>query len=174
LVNAVGISANDIVVVSAAAGGVGSLVVQWARELGATVVGLAGPRNHDWLRGYGVVPVDYAGPDLTGRIRSAVDGRQVSAVLDTHGPEYVQLGIDLGVRPDRIASIADFTAGERGAHAIQHTSVARPEVLTEIAQLLASGRIELPIAATYPLAEVSAAYRDLEGGHTRGKIVLVP
>ncbi len=174
LVHAVDLAEGDVVVVSAAAGGVGSLVVQWARNLGATVVGLAGPRNHDWLRGYGVVPVDYSGPALIGRIRSALDGRQVSALLDTHGPEYVQLGLELGVRPDRIASIADFGAGERGAQAIQHTSVARPEVLTEIAQLLATGRLDLPIAATYPLAEVGAAYRDLETGHTRGKIVLIP
>ena len=132
------------------------------------------PAQHDWLRGYGVVPVDYAGPDLAGRIRAAVDGRQVERAPRHARPEYVQLGLELGVRPDRIASIADFAAGERGAHAIQHTSVARPEVLTEIAQLLASGRLELPIAATYPLAEVGAAYRELESGHTRGKIVLVP
>jgi NADPH:quinone reductase-like Zn-dependent oxidoreductase len=174
LVHAVDIAAGDVVVVSAAAGGVGSLAVQWARNLGATVVGLAGPRNHDWLRGYGVVPVDYAAPELADRIRGALDGRQVSALLDTHGPKYVQLGLDLGVRPDRIASIADFRAGERGAHAIQHSSVARPEVLTEIAQLLATGRLQLPIAATYPLTEVRAAFRELEDGHTRGKIVLVP
>lgn len=174
LVHTAEVSANDVVLVSAAAGGVGSLASQWARNLGAAVVGLARPVNHEWLRGYGVVPVDYTGADLAQRVRQALDGRQVTAVLDTYGPQYVQLGMDLGVSPGRIATIADFSAGERGAKVVQHFAVASPPVLTEIAEALASGRLQMPIAATYPLAEVREAYRDLERGHTRGKIVLLP
>jgi NADPH:quinone reductase-like Zn-dependent oxidoreductase len=174
LVHATGLTADDVVLVSAAAGGVGSLTAQWARTLGATVVGLARPVNHDWLRGYGIRPVDYSGAGLADRIRDAVDGRQVTTVLDTHGPEYVQLGLDLGVDPSRIATIVDFAAGEKGAQLVLHSSVARPDVLTEIAEALASGRLELPIAATYPLTAVRDAYRELERGHTRGKIVLIP
>ena len=77
LVHTAEVSADDVVLVSAAAGGVGSLASQWARNLGAAVVGLARPVNHEWLRGYGVPPVDYTGADLGGRIRQALDGRQV-------------------------------------------------------------------------------------------------
>ena len=174
LVHAVEVTAQDVVLVSAAAGGVGSLVVQWARNLNATVVGLASPANHDWLRSYGVLPVDYTGDRLAERVRQVIDGRQVTAVLDTHGSQYVQLGIDLGVNPQRIATIADFTAAERGAKLVRHFTVASPQVLTEIAEALASGQLEMPIAATYPLANVRDAYRELEQGHTRGKIVLLP
>ena len=174
LVHTAEVAANDVVLVSATAGGVGSLASQWARNLGAAVVGLARPVNHEWLRGYGVVPVDYTGADLAQRVRQALDGRQVTALLDTYGQQYVQLGLDLGVSPGRIATIADFSAGQRGAKVVQHFAVASPPVLTEIAEALASGRLQMPIAATYPLSEVREAYRDLERGHTRGKIVLLP
>jgi NADPH:quinone reductase-like Zn-dependent oxidoreductase len=174
LVHAVEVTAQDVVLVSAAAGGVGSLVVQWARNLNATVVGLASPGNHEWLRSYGVLPVDYTGEGLAERVRQVIDARQVTTVLDTHGSQYVQLGIDLGVNPQRIATIADFAAGERGAKLVLHVTVASPQVLTEIAEALASGQLEMPITATYPLANVRDAYRELEHGHTRGKIVLIP
>ena len=174
LVHAAEVSANDVVLVSAAAGGVGSLASQWARNLGAAVVGLARTANHEWLRRYGVLPIDYTAADLGLRIDRALGGRQVTAVLDTYGPRYVQLGLDLGVSSRRIATIADFGAGERGAKVVQHFAVASPPVLTEIAEALASGRLHMPIAATYALSDVRDAYRDLERGHTRGKIVLVP
>lgn len=118
--------------------------------------------------------VDYTGADLGGRIRQALDGRQVTVVLDTYGPQYVQLGLDLGVSPHGIATIADFSAGERGAKVVQHFAVASPPVLAEIAEALASRRLQMPIAATYALSDVRDAYRDLERGHTRGKIVLMP
>ena len=49
-----------------------------------------------------------------------------------------------------------------------------PEILTEMADLVASGAIEIPIAATYPLARVADAFEELERRHTRGKIVLIP
>jgi hypothetical protein len=85
---------------------------------------------------------------LADRIRDAVDGRPVTAVLDTHGAEYVQLGLDLGVEPSRIATIVDFAAAEKRVQVVLHSSAATPDVLTEIAEALASGLLELPIAAT--------------------------
>ena len=51
---------------------------------------------------------------------------------------------------------------------------ARAEVLAELAELIDAGRLEVPIARTYPLAEVREAYRELERRHTLGKIVLIP
>ncbi|UUT34287.1 zinc-binding dehydrogenase [Microbacterium elymi] len=126
------------------------------------------------MRGLGVVPVDYHGEGLADRIRAAAEGRPIAALLDTHGGGYIELGLDLGVEPARVATIADFTAREKGAQWVGHDAAATPAVLAALAGEIAAGRLEVPIAARYPLAEVRAAYTDLERRRTRGKIVLVP
>src|SRR6185437_5517134 len=108
VVRAVNLTEGDTVVVSGAAGGVGSLAVQLARRTGATVIGLASEHNHEWLRGHGVVPVTY-GDGVAERVREAApDG--VDALIDTVGGGYVKLALDLGVPADRIDTIADFEA----------------------------------------------------------------
>ncbi len=172
-VRAVAVSADDTVVVSGAAGGVGSLTVQLAREKGATVIGLAGEDNHAWLEDHHVIPVTY-GEGVAERIRAAApDG--VDAFIDTFGSGYVELALELGVAPERIDTIIDFDAVERhGVKAEGNSAADSAEVLAELAQLIADGRLELPVARTYPLAEVREAYEELERRHTRGKIVLIP
>jgi len=163
---------GETVVVSAAAGGVGVLTVQLARRTGATVVGVASEANHDWLRAHGVVPVAH-GDRLVDRIRAAAPS--VDAFIDLFGDGYVDVALALGVPPDRIDTIIDFAAvEEHGVKADGNAVGARPEVLAELAVLLAKGELELPVAATYPLERVQDAYRELERRHTRGKIVLVP
>ena len=163
---------GETVVVSAAAGGVGVLTVQLARRAGATVVGVASAANHDWLRAHGVVPVAH-GEGLVDRIRAVAP--TVDAFIDLFGEGYVDVALALGVRPDRIDTIIDFAAvEEHGVKADGNAVGARPEVLAELAALLAKGELELPVAATFPLARVQDAYRELERRHTRGKIVLVP
>ncbi len=163
---------GETVVVSAAAGGVGVLTVQLARRTGATVVGVASEANHDWLRAHGVVPVA-RGDGLVDRIRAAAP--TVDAFIDLFGDGYVDVALALGVPPDRIDTIIDFAAvEEHGVKADGNAVGARPEVLAELAALLAKGELELPVAATYPLERVQDAYRELERRHTRGKIVLVP
>ncbi len=172
-VRAVALAADDTVVVAGAAGGVGSLAVQLARRAGARVIGLAGPANHDWLRAHGVVPVAY-GEGAGERIREAAPGG-VDALIDTVGTGYVALALELGVAPGRIDTIADFAAAaEHGVQTAGNADGASAETLRELASLIAAGELELPIAAAYPLARVQDAYRELERGHTRGKIVLVP
>ena len=94
-VAAVGVQAGDTVVVSGAAGGVGSLAVQLAKHRGATVIGLASPANHDWLSAHGVIGVGY-GDGVAERIRAAAGGT-VDAFIDTFGADYIRLAIDLGV-----------------------------------------------------------------------------
>jgi NADPH:quinone reductase-like Zn-dependent oxidoreductase len=164
---------GETVVVSAAAGGVGSIAVQLARRRGATVIGLAGERNHDWLRAHDIVPVTY-GEGQAQRIRGAAKGK-VDAFIDTFGGGYVDLALELGVEPERINSIADFAAASRHGAQTQGThSIASAESLAELAQLAAAGELEVPIARVYPLDQVRDAYRELEQRHTRGKIVLVP
>lgn len=172
-VRAVALGEGDTVVVSGAAGGVGSLVVQLARRTGATVIGLAGAANHEWLASHGVVPVAY-GEGVADRVRAAApDG--VDAFIDTYGDGYVELALELGVTPGRINTVIDFAAVDKhGVNAEGNMAAASAEVLTELAGLVADGRLEVPIANVYPLAEVRAAYEELERRHTRGKIVLRP
>ena len=172
-VAAVAPRAGETVVVSAAAGGVGSVAVQLARRTGATVIGLASERNHDWLRGHGVIPVTY-GDGQAERIAAAAGGK-VDAFLDTFGGGYVDLAIELGVPSRRINTISDFEAVERHGVQAQGThSIATAPLLAELAALVADGRLEIPVAGTYPLADVRAAYRDLAARHSHGKIVLLP
>ncbi len=172
-VQAVAPQAGETVVVSAAAGGVGSVAVQLARRTGATVIGLAGERNHEWLRRHDIVPVTY-GDGEADRIRAAAGG-PIDAFIDTFGGGYVDLAIELGVDPQRINTIADFEAVERlgvqgqGTHAIASSAL-----LAELADLVADGSLEIPIAVTFPLDQVRDAYRELAARHTHGKIVLLP
>jgi NADPH:quinone reductase-like Zn-dependent oxidoreductase len=172
-VRAVALAEGDTVVVSGAAGGVGSIAVQLARLAGAQVIGLASPANHEWLTGHGVIPVSY-GDGVGDRIRAASAGR-VDAFIDTFGGGYVDLALELGVRPDRIDTIIDFEAAQRhGVKTDGNMVGASPEVLAELAGLIDKGILEIPIARVYPLTEVREAYRELERRHTRGKIVLDP
>ena len=172
-VRAVAIAEGDIVAVSGAAGGVGSLAVQLAKDAGATVIGLASEANHEWLSAHGVIPVAY-GDGMAERIRTAASGR-IDAFIDTYGDGYVELALELGVETERIDTIIDFAAVEKyGVKGEGNMAGASAEVLTELAGLIADGRLEVPIAKAYPLAEVSEAYRELERRHTRGKIVLRP
>jgi NADPH:quinone reductase-like Zn-dependent oxidoreductase len=172
-VDAVAPQAGETVVVSAAAGGVGSVAVQLARRTGATVIGLAGEQNHDWLRRHDIVPVTY-GDGQADRIRAAAHGT-ADAFIDTFGGGYVDLAIELGIAPQRVNTIIDYAAAERlGVHAQGTHAVANATRLAEVAAMVADGSVEIPIARTFPLDRVRDAYRELAARHTRGKIVLVP
>ncbi|MFE5034309.1 NADP-dependent oxidoreductase [Streptomyces sp. NPDC056683] len=165
---------EETVVVSGAAGGVGALAVQLARRRGATVVGLASEANHAWLTAHGVVPVVY-GKGAADRIRKAADGKHVDAFIDTFGDGYVDMAVDLGVRPERINTVRDWRAAARvGARTYGEGSAAAAVVVGELARLAARGDLDVPIARVYPLERVREAFRDLERGHAQGKIVLRP
>ncbi len=172
-VRAVDIRPEETVAVSAAAGGVGTIVVQLLRLKGARVLGIASPLNADWLRGHGVETIPY-GDGLAERLESAAPNG-IQAFIDLFGPEYVQLAADLGVPHDRIETIISYELAEAlGAKTDGSATASTPEVLAEMAGLAASGAIEVPIAATYTLDEVRDAFEELEQRHTRGKIVLIP
>ena len=172
-VRAVSAGAGDTVVVSAAAGGVGTVVVQLLQVRGASVIGIASAANHAWLSAHGVTPVTY-GDGLAGRLKAAApDG--IDAFIDLFGPDYVRLAVDLGVPRDRIETIIAFDAAhEYGTKAEGSSDASTTDVLAEVTDLVASGQIEIPIAASYPLDEVRQAYTELEQRHTRGNIVLIP
>jgi NADPH:quinone reductase-like Zn-dependent oxidoreductase len=159
--------------VSAAAGGVGSIAVQLVRMRESIVIGIASESNHAWLLAHDVIPVEY-GDGLEQRVRAAAP-RGVQAFIDTFGPEYIDLAVALGVPPDRIDTIISFErATEIGAHTEGSAAGSTPEVMSALAELAADGRLEVPIAATFPLERVQDAYAELEQRHTRGKIVLIP
>lgn len=172
-VRAVDPQPGETVAVSAAAGGVGSIAVQLLVLRKAVVLGIAGPGNADWLRAHRVIPIAY-GDGLADRLRKAAPNG-IDAFIDLFGPEYVQLAVDLGVAPDRIDTIISFQkAGEVGAKTEGSTDASTPQVLAEMADLVASGAIDFDVAATYPLDRVADAYEELEQRHTHGKIVLLP
>ncbi len=172
-VRAIGHAEGDTVAVSAAAGGVGTVVVQLLRIKGAKVIGIASPDNHPWLSAHGVTPVAY-GDGLAERLKAAAP-QGIDAFIDLFGPDYVQLAVDLGIPPDRIETIISREkAAEVGAKVEGSGDATTTEVLSEMAGYVASGQIEIPIAATYPLQDVKAAFARLEERHTHGKIVLIP
>ncbi len=172
-VRAVDAKEGDAIAVSAAAGGVGTVVVQLLALRGSRVLGIASEANADWLRAHAAIPVPY-GDGLAERLRDAASGK-INGFIDLFGPEYLDLAVSLGVPRDRIETIASFQrAQELGVKAEGSGTASTPDVLAEMAHLVASGAIEIPIAATYPLDRVADAYAELEQRHTRGKIVLIP
>jgi NADPH:quinone reductase-like Zn-dependent oxidoreductase len=174
-VGSVELTPSDTVAIAGAAGGVGAIAVQLAKRTGATVLGVAGPSNDQWLAAHGVIPVNY-GDGLADRLRTAAPDGRVDAFLDFFGGGYVELAItELGIAPDRIDTIIDFPALERfGVKFVGNQDGADAAVLGELAALIAAGQLEVPIAEVIPLDEVQRAYSTLERRHTRGKIVLRP
>jgi len=172
-VGAVDPKPGETVAVSAAAGGVGTVVVQLLAVRGAHVLGIASSANATWLAAHGATPVPYGdrlAEDLAAAAPSGID-----AFIDLFGPDYVQLAVDIGIPRDRIETIISREkAQELGTKNAGSGDASNREVLTEMAALVASGRIEIPIAATYPLDRVRDAFAELEQRHTRGKIVLIP
>ncbi|WOP20090.1 NADP-dependent oxidoreductase [Raineyella sp. LH-20] len=164
------VGAGDTLLVGGATGGVGLVVSQLAVAAGATVVGTAAARNHDLLRSLGVVPVAY-GDGLVDRL-APYD--TLTAVIDCHGREALDAGIHLGVPTDRMTAIAAYKAlAELGVRNVERAARTAKH-LAELTDRIAAGRLVIPIAATYPLDDVAAAFTALESSHAPGKIVVLP
>lgn len=138
------------------------------------MIGIASTAAAGWLASVGVTRVSY-GDGLPGRLRAAAP-RGISAFIDCYGGGYVDLAVELGVPLQRIDTIIDWDAARRtGARAEGLAAAADPAAaLAELAALVATGELEVPIASTYPLDKVQDAYAELEQRHTNGKIVLLP
>ncbi len=174
-VRAVALTKGDTVVVSSAAGGVGSIVVQLAVNAGARVIGLASEDNHAWLKQKGVIPLDFDG-DVAQKIKTAAAGR-TDAFIDTYGHGYVDLAIQLGIRPDRIDTLVDPSHEAVKKYGVKNEGsleASTAQVLAELAALVEQGCLEIPIAHLYKLEQVREAFAELEQHHTHGKIVLQP
>jgi enoyl reductase len=164
------VRAGDTVLVHAAAGGVGTVAVQLAREWGARAIGTASPRNHDYLRSLGAEPVAY-GDGLAERVRAlAPDG--VDVAFDAHGgPEAMDVSLALVADRGRIGTIANFGAARHGITVVRGTRSA--ETLATLADLYAAGRLRIHVSDAVPLLRAADAHREAETGHVRGKLVLV-
>ncbi|MGV9313684.1 NADP-dependent oxidoreductase [Streptomyces sp. NPDC003691] len=167
-----GLAAGETLLIHGAAGGVGTAAVQLALARGAQVIGTASPARHSALRALGVTPVAY-GEGLVDRVREAApDG--VDAVLDTAGKGALPDSIELrGGTTDRIVTIADPAAAEYGV-TFSGTARRDPAQLAAHAVLAAEGRLRIPVAEVFPLAEAGRAQYASEHGHAPGKLILKP
>lgn len=172
----VGVKGGDTVLVHGAAGGVGSVVAQLAKERGATVIGTARQQNHDALRAYGAVPVEY-GTGLIDRVRAAAPNG-IDAAIDTVGTdEAVDVSLELLTDRARLVSTGAFgrasadgflTVG--GPASMERRRLASPLLLEQAG----AGVFEVTVAKTFPLAEAAVAHAELQSTHPRGKFVLIP
>jgi NADPH:quinone reductase-like Zn-dependent oxidoreductase len=167
-----GAGSGSTLLISGASGSVGSAAVQLAVVRGARVIGTASPANHDYLRSLGAEPVAY-GEGLARRVRAlAPDG--VGAALDVAGSGVLPELIELAGGPEHVVTIADFGGAQQHGVRFSSGDAGRAvHALAEIGELIESGRFSLPVAQTFPLAEIAEAHRAGEDGHVRGKLVLV-
>lgn len=166
------VQSSDVIVISAAAGGVGSLAAQLAIHRGATVVGIAGEGNAEFLRSLGVVPVAY-GAGVRDRILAASPG-PITKLLDCYGRDYVQLGFSLGLRGSAVGTLVpSLRVILRGAR-FTGSRHAWPGDLEVVAKLVADGTIKTVLARTFPfeIEAVRDAFTELAEGHVRGKLVV--
>jgi NADPH:quinone reductase-like Zn-dependent oxidoreductase len=167
-----GVQKGQTVVVNGAAGGVGIAATQLAVARGATVIGTASERNHEFLRELGAIPVTY-GPGLPDRVRAAAP-QGVDLALDTAGRGAVADLIALTGVPSNVVSIADFDAPKLGARVTDGSEGRAWETLREAADLYEQGRFTMPVERSFPLSEATAAHDLSESGHVRGKVILIP
>ncbi|MFB7629350.1 NADP-dependent oxidoreductase [Streptomyces sp. NPDC056149] len=167
LLREVGVRPGQTLLVSGASGGVGSAVLQIARDRGIATIGTAGAANQDYLRGLGALATTY-GEGWVERVRHL--GR-VDAALDLAGSGVLRELVELTGDPQKVLSIADLSAPEFG---VRFSGVAGsvPEALAEAVDLISRGRLHIPVEKSYPLAEAAAAHADSQAGHTRGRRVL--
>ncbi|MEV0650500.1 NADP-dependent oxidoreductase [Phytomonospora sp. NPDC050363] len=165
------VAPGDTLLVHGAAGGVGTIAVQLARHLGATVVGTASERNHEHLRSIGAIPVTY-GEGLTGRVREAAPGGVTVAFDAAGGERALHDSIELGVEPARIGTITAYEEAERlGALGVRGPRTAAR--LAELVELWSAGALRITISRTFRLDEAAEAHRLVEARHLTGKMVFV-
>jgi NADPH:quinone reductase-like Zn-dependent oxidoreductase len=167
----VGVKSGETLLVSGAAGGIGSAVLQFARLRGITVIGTASTPKHDYLRGLGAIPTTY-GPGLAERMRElAPEG--VDAVLDLAGSGIIPELIEIVGDPSRVLSVADFSAPQYGAKFSYGPPTNLHRVLADVARLCSEGLFRLRVEQTFPLGQPREAQEVSAKGHVTGKLVIL-
>ena len=171
------LQAGETVLMLGASGGVGSMAIQLARHAGATVIAVASARNADFMKSLGAdFAVDYAAGPIAEAVRKvAPDG--VEVLFDAAGGDTLAHSV-AALKPDgRLVSLladADglpLPAGVTFTHLIAQASVPDLDRLRELAE---AGHLRVPIARTFPLADIRPAFEQMESRHTTGKIVIIP
>lgn len=171
--DSVGVGEGTTVVINGAAGAVGSAAVQIAVSRGARVIGTASPNNHDYLRSLGAEPTTY-GEGLAQRVRElAPDG--VDAAVDAAGGGALPDLVQVTGGPEHVVTIADYPGAQQtGVTFSGGMGTGRAvHALSEIGELVDSGRFTLPVAQTFALDQIGEAHRLSETGHVRGKLVVL-
>ncbi|HEX4011738.1 MAG TPA: NADP-dependent oxidoreductase [Solirubrobacteraceae bacterium] len=167
-----GVARDQTLVINGAAGAVGVAAVQLARARGAHAIGTASPANHDYLQAFGAEATAY-GDGMVERVRElAPDG--VDRALDAAGHGALPALVELTGDPQHVITIADFAAaGELGVPVTGGPDAPRAwYALDDAIDLMRAGDFSMPVAHTFPLAEIGEAHRLSETGHVRGKLVL--
>ena len=168
ILDQVGVRPGRTLLVIGASGGVGSAVLQIARDRGITVIGTAGAPNQDYLRSLGALATTYD-EGWVERVRRL---GHVDAALDLAGSGVISELIELTGDPHKVVSIADPDAPKLGAH-FSNLAGSMPRALAQTVDLLTRGRLHIPIAKSYTLADAAAAHIDSQAGHTRGRRVIL-
>jgi NADPH:quinone reductase-like Zn-dependent oxidoreductase len=177
LTDTAGVRPGQRVLVHAAAGGVGHLAVQFAKHLGAYVIGTAREEKHDWLRKLGADEmIDYTAVRFEEAVRDVdvvVDlmGDEVDSIstrsLETLRPGGLLVAVPSGVSPELVQQ-----AEAKGVRVTPYLVEPDGAALRQIARLLDSGEVSVEVEAVLPLEEAATAHRRLAEGRTRGKLVL--
>lgn len=164
-------AAGQTLLIDGAAGGVGSTAAQFAIADGVTVIGTASEANHDYLRSLGVVPTTY-GPGLEARVAELAPGG-IDAALDTAGKGSLPDLVKITGTPDKVVTIADFSAAEHGVRLTTGMGETQPQLaLQKAVQLFEQKKLTVAVDSVFPLEEAAKAHERSEGGHVSGKIIL--
>jgi NADPH2:quinone reductase len=184
---------GDTILIHAAAGGVGLIMCQWAKHLGATVIGTVSTEaKADIARAHGCDhPIVYTREDFAARVRDITGGEGVPVVYDSVGKATFEASLKCLRRRGVMASFGEASGdpdpmpprrlGALGSIYLTHPSVSnytvtRAELLAAAHDLFAmvgSGRIKIAISQTYPLRDAPRAHADIESRKTTGSIVLM-
>jgi NADPH2:quinone reductase len=188
------IKKGDTILFHAAAGGVGLIACQWARRLGATVIGTVGsPEKAALAKAHGCdYPLLYREEDWVSRVKEITDGKGVAVVYDSVGRDTFMKSLDC-LRPlgllvsfgQASGPVAAFDPGILAAKGslfltrptLMTYTAERDDLLTSAAELfevVQSGAVKIEVNQTYPLCEVAQAHKDLEARKTKGSTVLIP
>jgi NADPH:quinone reductase-like Zn-dependent oxidoreductase len=165
-----GVKSGATLLVSGAAGGIGSAVIQLARHRGIKIIGTASMQKHDYLRELGAIPTTY-GPGLAERVRGlAPEG--VDAALDLAGSGIIPELIAIVGDPSRVLSVADFSAEEYGAK-FSHGPPKDPErIFADVSRLCSEGLFRLRVEQTFPLEQTAEAQEVSAKGRVTGKLII--
>jgi NADPH:quinone reductase-like Zn-dependent oxidoreductase len=174
IVEEIGLKEGETILITGAAGGVGTMAVQIAASLGARVLGTASPRNHDYLRSLGAdEAMDYHG-DWVAAVRTIAPSG-LDAVFDCVGGETFRRSFEAVRDGGRVVTIVAFGEEVEPGREISHhafSARAQRRKLEKLSEMFDAGKLRVEIEDVVPLEEAAKAHERVETGHTRGKIVL--